>query len=195
MAKLIYSAFTSLDGYVADETGNFDWAELSDEVHAFINRRERQIGTYLFGRKMYETVAVWESPDMLPPLTPVAMEFAPIWRAAEKIVYSTTLQQVTTAKTRLERRFEADVVRELKAGATRDLEVGGPTLAAHAIRAGLVDEYHLLIAPIIAGGGNPYLPGEISVRLELLDERRFDNGLVYVRYRAKSRRGPVTPSI
>ncbi len=186
MAKLIYSAFTSLDGYVADETGNFDWAELSDEVHAFINSRERQIGTYLFGRKMYETVAVWESPDVLPNLTPTAMEFAPIWQAAEKIVYSTTLQRVTTAKTRLERRFEADVVRELKAGATRDLEVGGPTLAAHAIRAGLVDEYHLLIAPIIAGGGNPYLSGKISVKLELLDERRFDNGLVYVRYRAKS---------
>lgn len=123
---------------------------------------------------------------MLPDLTPAAMEFAPIWQAAEKIVYSTTLQRVTTAKTRLERRFEADVVRELKAGATRDLEVGGPTLAAHAIRAGLVDEYHLLIAPIIAGGGNPYLPGKVSVKLELLDERRFDNGLVYVRYRAKS---------
>ena len=106
--------------------------------------------------------------------------------AAEKIVYSTTLQRITTAKTRLERRFEADVVQELKAGATRDLAMGGPTLAAHAIRAGLVDEYHLLIAPVIAGGGNPYLPGKISVKLELLDERRFDNGLVYVRYRAKS---------
>ena len=187
MAKLIYSAFTSLDGYVADETGNFVWAELSDEVHAYINSRERRIGTYLFGRKMYETVAVWESPDALPDLTPAAMEFAPIWQAAEKIVYSTTLRRVTTAKTRLERRFEADVVRELKAGTTRDLGVGGPTLAAHAIRAGLVDEYHLLIAPIIAGGGNPYLPGKVWVKLELLDERRFDNGLVYVRYRAKSR--------
>jgi dihydrofolate reductase len=186
MAKLIYSAFTSLDGYVADETGNFDWAELSDEVHAYINSRESQIGIYLFGRKVYESVAVWESPDVLPDLTPAALEFAPIWQAAEKIVYSTTLQRVTTAKTRLERRFEADVVRELKAEATRDLEVGGPTLAVQAIRAGLVDEYHLLIAPIIAGGGNPYLPGKVSVKLELLDERRFDNGLVYVRYRAKS---------
>jgi dihydrofolate reductase len=186
MAKLIYSAFTSLDGYVADETGNFDWAELSDEVHAYINSRESQIGTYLFGRKVYESVAVWESPDVLPGLTPTALEFAPIWQAAEKIVYSTTLPRLTTARTRLERRFEPDVVRELKAGATRDLEVGGPTLAAQAIRAGLVDEYHLLIAPIIAGGGNPYLPGKVSVKLELLDERRFDNGLVYVRYRAKS---------
>jgi dihydrofolate reductase len=187
MAKLIYSAFTSLDGYIADNTGNFDWAELSDEVHAFINTRERRIGTYLFGRKMYETVAVWESPGVLPDLTPAAMEFAPIWRAAEKIVFSTTLQRVATAKTRIERRFDTDVVRELKAGATRDLEVGGPTLAAHAIRAGLVDEYHLLIAPIIAGGGNPYLPGKVSMKLELLNERRFDNGLVYVQYQAKSR--------
>jgi dihydrofolate reductase len=186
MAKLIYDAFTSLDGYVADETGNFDWAELGDEVHAFINSRERRIGTYLFGRKMYETMAVWETPEVLPHLTRAALEYAPIWQVTEKIVYSTTLQRVTTAKTRLERRFEADVVRELKAGATRDVAVGGPALAAHAIRAGLVDEYHLLIAPIIAGGGNPYLPGKVSVKLELLDERRFDNGLVHVRYRAKS---------
>jgi dihydrofolate reductase len=186
MARLIYAAFTSLDGYVADETGNFEWAELDEEVHAFINSREKQIGTYLFGRKMYETMAVWETPDVLRQLAAAALEYAPIWQAAEKIVYSTTLRTVSTAKTRLERRFEADVVRELKAGATRDIEVGGPTLAAHAIRAGLVDEYDLLIAPIIAGGGNPYLPGKVSVKLELLDERRFDNGLVHVRYRAKS---------
>jgi len=186
MAKLIYDAFTSLDGYVADEDGNFDWAELGEEVHAFINCRERQIGTYLFGRKMYETMAVWETPDVIPHLTAVALEFAPIWRAAEKIVYSTTLQTVSTAKTRLERKFEADVVRKLKAGATRNIAVGGPAFAAHAIRAGLVDEYHLLIAPIIAGGGNPYLPGKVPVKLELLDERRFGNGLVHVRYRAKS---------
>ena len=186
MAKLIYSLLTSLDGYVADETGNFDWAEPDEEVHAFINSLERQIGTYLFGRKMYETMAVWETPELLSPLTPVILEFASIWQAAEKIVYSTTLQTVSTAKTRLERRFEVDVVRELKSGATRDIAVGGPTLAAHAIRAGLVDEYHLLIAPIIAGGGNPYLPGKVSVKLELLDERRFDNGIVHVRYRAMS---------
>ena len=186
MAKLIYAAFTSLDGYVADETGNFDWAELDEEVHAFINSRERQIGTYLFGRKMYETVAVWETPEVIPHPTAGMLEFAPIWQAAEKIVYSTTLQTVSTAKTRLERTFEPDVVRQLKAGATREVAVGGPTLAAHAIRAGLVDEYHLLIAPIIAGSGNPYLPGKVAVKLALLDERRFDNGLVYVRYRAKS---------
>jgi dihydrofolate reductase len=186
MAKLIYSLLTSLDGYVADETGNFDWAKPDEEVHAFINSLERQIGTYLFGRKMYETMAVWETPELLPPVTPVILEFASIWQAAEKIVYSTTLQTVSTAKTRLERTFEADVVRELKAGATRDVAVGGPSLAAHAIRAGLVDEYHLLIAPIIVGSGNPFLPGKVPVKLELLDERRFDNGMVHVRYRAKS---------
>jgi dihydrofolate reductase len=186
MAKLIYDAGTSLDGYVADETGNFNWAELDEEVYAFINSRERQIGTYLFGRKMYETMAVWETPEVLPNLTPAAREYVAIWQAAEKIVYSTTLQTVSTAKTRLEREFDADVVRELKAGATRDIAVGGPTLAAHAIRAGLVDEYDLLIAPIIVGGGNPYLPGKVAVKLELLAERRFANGLVHVRYRAKS---------
>ena len=186
MAKLIYSAFTSLDGYVADETGNFDWAELDEEVHAFINSRERQIGTYLFGRKMYEAMAVWERPDVIPHLPAAALEFAPIWQVAEKIVYSRTLQTVSTAKTRLERKFEADVVRELKAGATREVAVGGLALAAHAIRAGLVDEYHLFIAPVIVGSGNPYLPGKVPVKLELLDERRFDNGMVHVRYRAKS---------
>jgi len=186
MAKLIYDASTSLDGYVADEHGNFDWAELDAEVFAFINNRERQIGTYLFGRKMYETMAVWETPEVIPHLPAAALEFVPIWQAADKIVYSRTLQTVSTPKTRLERNFDAEVVREIKAGATRDIAVGGPTLAAHAIRAGLVDEYHLLIAPIIAGGGNPYLPDNVRVKLELLDERRFNNGLVHVRYRAKS---------
>jgi len=186
LAKLIYDAFTSLDGYVADETGSFDWAGLDEEVHAFINSRERQIGTYLFGRKMYETMAVWEKPDFLRHLTAAALEYTPIWQAAEKIVYSTTLQTVSAAKTRLERRFEPGVVRELKASATRDIAIGGPTLAAHAIRAGLVDEYDLLIAPVVAGGGNPYWPDHVSLRLELIDERRFDNGVVHVRYRSKS---------
>ena len=186
MAKLIYSAFTSLDGYVADETGNFDWAELGEEVHAFINNREKQVGTYLLGRKMYETMAVWETPDVLSFLPAAALGFVPIWKAAEKIVYSTTLQTVSMARAWLERTFDADVIRELKAAATRDLAIGGPALAAHAIRSGLVDEYNLLIAPVIAGGGNPYLPGEVRVKLELFDERRFDNGLIHVRYRAKS---------
>jgi dihydrofolate reductase len=186
MARLIYSAFTSLDGYVADETGNFDWAELDEEVHTFINSRERQNGTYLLGRRMYETMAVWETPEVLRHMKAAVLEYTPIWQAAEKIVYSTTLQTVSAPKTRLERKFDAEAVRELKKRATRDLAVGGPGLAAHAIRAGLVDEFHLLIAPTIAGSGNPYLPGRVPVKLELLCERRFDNGLVYVTYRAKS---------
>jgi len=186
MAKLIYAAHTSLDGYVADETGNFDWLKPDDEMQAFINNRERQKGTYLFGRKLYETMSVWERPDTLPPLTPVTLEYAPIWQAAEKIVYSTTLQTVSTARTRLERKFDADVVRKLKAGATRDIGVGGPALAVHAIRAGLVDEYQLLIAPVIVGSGNRYLPGNVPMKLDLVDERRFDNGTVHLRYRAKN---------
>jgi dihydrofolate reductase len=186
MAKLIYSAVMSLDGYVADENGNFDWTEPNEEVAAFVISRERQIGTYLFGRKLYETMSVWETPEVLPPLTPAILEYATIWQAAEKVVYSTTLQTVSTARTRLERSFDADAVRELKAAATRDVEVGGSALAAHAIRAGLVDEFHLLIAPIIIGSGNPYLSGKVPVKLELLGERRFGNGMVHVRYRAKS---------
>jgi dihydrofolate reductase len=185
MAKLIYDAGTSLDGYVADEAGNFEWAELGDDVHAYINSRESRVGTYLFGRKMYETMAVWETPDALGDLTPAARAYEPIWRAADKIVYSTTLQSVSSAKTRLLSRFDPDFVRELKAEATRDIAIGGPTLAAHAIRAGLVDEYDLLIAPVIAGGGTAYWPHGVSLRLELLDERRFDNGIVLVRYRTK----------
>ena len=185
MAKLIYSGFTSLDGYVADETGNFHWAELDEEVHAFINSRERRVGTYLLGRRMYETMAVWEMPDVIAHLPAAALAFTPIWQAAEKIVYSTTLQSVSMAKARLEQTFEVDAIRELKAGATRDVAVGGAALAAHAIRAGLVDEFHILVAPIVAGGGNPYLPGDVRVPLELLDERRFNHGLVYLQYRAK----------
>lgn len=185
MARLIYSAFTSLDGYVADEAGNFDWADLSEEVFTFINDRERPIGTYLFGRRMYETMAVWETPDALRDLPAAALEFLPIWEAAGKIVYSTSLQSISMARARLERKFDAEAVRELKAAATRDLGIGGPMLAAHAVRAGLVDEYCLLIAPVIAGGGTSYLPDKIAVKLELLEERRFDNGLIHVRYRAK----------
>lgn len=185
MAKLIYPAFVSLDGFVSDAHGDFDWAPLDQEAHAYINDRERQNGTYLLGRRMYETVAIWETPEVLFHLPAAALEFASIWRAADKIVYSTTLQTVSTARTRLERTFDTDAVRALKARATRNIGVGGPALAAQAIRAGLVDEYHLLIAPVVAGSGNPYLPGNVRVTLELLDERRFANGLVYVRYRAR----------
>ena len=181
MARLIYSGFTSLDGYVADENGNFDWAELDEEVHTHINDRERRVGTYLFGRRLYETMSVWERPEVLD-LNPAGLEYAPIWQAAEKIVYSTTLRTVSMANARLERKFDPGAVRELKAGSTRDLAIGGATLAAHAIRAGLVDEFHLLVAPVIAGGGNPYLPDKVRLQLELLDERRFAGGLVYLQY-------------
>jgi dihydrofolate reductase len=186
MAKLIYSAYTSLDGYMSDQAGDFNWAELDEEVFDCIHNRERQVGTYLFGRKVYETMAVWDTPEIFPEPTATMLEYVPIWQAAEKIVYSTTLQKVAAAKTRLERKFDVDVVRELKAGAARDLAIGGPTLAAYAIRAGLVDEFNLLIAPVIAGGGLPYFPAKVRLKLELIDERRFANGLVYIRYRAKN---------
>ena len=185
MGRLIYAALTSLDGYVSDENGNFDWAAPDEEVHAFINDLEQPIGTYLYGRKTYETMAVWETPETIPDRTSAVLEFARIWQAADKIVYSRTLRTVSTSKTRLEREFRPEAVRELKSGATRDIAVAGPTLGAHAIRAGLVDEYHVFVAPIIVGSGNTYLPGNVRVRLELLDHRGFDNGMVHVRYRAK----------
>lgn len=186
LAKLIYAALASVDGYVADKAGNFDWAVPDEEVHSFINDLERPIGTYLYGRKMYETMAGWETPHTTPDRTPAMLDFARIWQAAEKIVYSTTLQTVSTAKTRLERAFDPEVVRHLKAQSSRDVAVGGPTLAAHAIRAGLVDDYHLFVAPIVVGGGNPFLPDNIRMALELLDERGFNNGMVHLHYRTRT---------
>jgi dihydrofolate reductase len=188
MAKLIYVTPTSLNGYIADETGDFDWAAPDEEVHAFINDIVRPIGTYLYGRKMYQTMAVWETPDVIPGRTPAILDFATIWQAADKIVYSKSLETVSTRKTRLEREFDPQVVRHLKAQLPHDVAVGGPTLAAHAIRAGIVDEYHLFVAPIIMGGDKPVLPGNVRVTLELLDERGFDNGMVYLRYRAGTSR-------
>jgi dihydrofolate reductase len=184
MAKLIYVTPASLDGYIADETGDFDWAAPDEEVHAFINDLLRPIGTYLYGRKMYQTMAVWETPDVIPDRTPAILDFARIWQAADKIVYSKSLETVSTSKTRLDREFDPQVVRGLKSQSHHDVTVGGPTLAAHAIRAGLVDEYHLFVAPVILGGGKPVLPGDMRVTLKLLHERGFDNGMVYLRYRA-----------
>ena len=184
MAKLIYVTPTSLNGYIADETGDFDWAAPDEEVHAFINDVVRPIGTYLYGRKMYQTMAVWETPDVIPGRTPAILDFARIWQAADKIVYSKSLETVSTRKTRLERDFDPQVVRGLKSQLHHDVAVGGPTLAAHAIRAGLVDEYHLFVVPVMIGGGKPVLPGNVRVTLELLDERSFDKGMVYLRYRA-----------
>lgn len=183
MAKLIYSAITSLDGYVADAAGNFDWAVPDDDVHAFVNDLERPIGTYLYGRHMYETMAAWETMDSQPDLPPVGLDFARLWQAADKVVYSTTLDTVTTSRTRLERAFEPDAIREMKASATRDLSVGGPALAAHALRAGLVDECHQFVNPVIVGGGNRSWPDGLFLALELVDEHRFANGVVHLHYR------------
>jgi len=186
MAKLIYSAISSLDGYIADEDGNFDWAVPDEEVHAFINDLERPVGTYLYGRRMYETMVGWETDHTLAEQSPVMRDFAQIWQAAEKIVYSRTLEAVSTARTRIERDFEPDAVRQMKASAQRDMIVGGADLAAHAFRARLVDECHLFVVPIVVGGGKRSLPDDVRVELELLDERRFGGGVVYLHYRTRT---------
>jgi dihydrofolate reductase len=185
MAKLIYSAIASLDGYVADEDGNFDWAEPDEEVHAFVNDLERPVGTYLYGRRLYEVMVGWETDPTLADQSPVMRDFAEIWQTADKIVYSRTLETVSSARTRIERDFDPEAVRQLKASAGRDLMVGGPDLAAQAFKAGLVDEYHLFLVPIVVGGGNQSLPNHVRLELELLDERRFGNGMVHLRYRTR----------
>jgi dihydrofolate reductase len=186
MAKLIYSAIASLDGYINDEGGNFDWAAPDEEVHRFFNDLERPVGTYLLGRRMYETLAVWETIPTGGDQSPAVGDFAGIWRAADKVVYSRTLDTVATARTRIERDFDPEAVRRLKASADADLTVGGPGLAANAFRAGLVDECHLFLSPIVVGGGTPSLPDKVRVELELLDERRFGNGVVHLHYRTRS---------
>ncbi len=186
MAKLIYSAIASLDGYIADEDGNFDWAVPDEEVHAFINDLDRPLGTYLYGRRMYETMVGWETDHTLAEQSPVMRDFAQIWQAAEKIVYSRTLEAVSTARTRIERDFEPEAVRQMKASAQRDMIVGGADLAAHAFRAWLVDECHLFVVPIVVGGGKRSLPDDVRVKLELLDERRFEGGVVYLHYRTRT---------
>jgi dihydrofolate reductase len=183
MAKMIYSAITSLDGYVADEDGNFDWAAPDEEVHTFVNDLERQVGTYLYGRRMYEVMVYWETAHTVADQPPFAQDFAEIWRAADKIVYSRTLDTVSSARTRIERDFDPEAVRQMKAEAGHDITVGGPHLAAQAIKAGLVDDLHLFLAPIAVGGGTPSLPDNVRVKLELLDERRFGNGVVHLHYR------------
>jgi dihydrofolate reductase len=183
MATLIYLAIASLDGYVADANGNFDWAAPDEEVHRFVNDLERPVGTYLYGRRMYETMVYWEAAGTGPGEPPFMRDYAEIWRAADKIVYSRTLEAASSARTRLERRFDLDCIRRMKAGADRDITVGGADLAGQAIRAGVVDELHLFVTPIVVGGGTRSLPDDARVTLELLDERRFTNGVVYLRYR------------
>jgi dihydrofolate reductase len=182
MAKLIYSAIASLDGYVADENGRFDWAVPDEEVHAFINDLERPVGTYLYGRRLYEVMAAWETVN---DESPSMQDFAELWRAADKIVYSKTLQTVSSSRTRIERDFDPDAVRQLKATAGRDMTVGGPNLAAQAIKAGLVDEWHLFVAPVVVGGGKRALPDDVHLNLELADERRFEGGMVFLDHRTK----------
>ncbi|MBN9660001.1 MAG: dihydrofolate reductase family protein [Acidobacteria bacterium] len=183
MAKLIYFMPSSLDGYIAGD-GNFDWSPPSEEVFSFMTELIRPMGTYLYGRKEYETMAVWATPEVLPGLTPPMQDFARIWQAAEKIVYSQTWQSISAPNTRLERIFDPALVREWKAQAPLDLSIAGPTLAAQAIEAGLVDEYQLFIMPALLGGGIPVLSAKVRRKLELLDERRFANGTIYLHYRS-----------
>jgi dihydrofolate reductase len=179
MAKLIYTAITSLDGYVADEDGKWDWSFPDEEIHAAVNDHEREAGTYLLGRRMYEVLVAWETMD---DPAPVMRDYAEIWRAADKVVYSTTLEEVSSARTRIEREFDPDAVRELVAAADRDVSVGGPALAAQALQTGLVEEIVLFVWPVIVGGGNPALPDGVRVDLELQFERRFANGAVQLHY-------------
>ncbi len=183
MAKLIYSAICSLDGYVEDEHGKFDWAAPDEEVHAFVNELERPVGTYLYGRRMYETMVFWETASTGDDQPAVSREWARIWQAAEKVVYSRTLQTVSSARTRLEHDFVPDTIRELKQSSKADLAIGGPALAAQALSAGLVDECQLFLGPVIVGGGKRALPGHVRLPLELIDERRFAGGVVHLRYR------------
>ncbi|MGO4690837.1 dihydrofolate reductase family protein [Glaciibacter sp. 2TAF33] len=183
MARLIYSAITSLDGYTADAAGTFDWAAPDPAVHGFVNDVERPIGTYLYGRRMYETMVYWETAGAEPGEASVERDFAGIWQAADKVVFSTTLQAPSSARTRIERAFDPTEVRRLKAESSRDLGVGGAHLAAQAITAGLVDEIQLFVTPILVGGGTAALPDGVRVPLELVDERRFGSGTVFLRYR------------
>lgn len=182
MVNLNYMAICSLDGYVADAEGNFDWAAPDEEVHAFVNDLERDVGTYLFGRRMYETMSVWESMEGFDS-SPVTDDYGRIWRGADKIVYSTTLPAPMTARTRLERTFDPDAVRAMKMSAAQDISIGGPTLAAQAMSAGLVDECQLFLCPISIGGGLRALPATVRLDLHLLAEKTFDSGMIYLRYR------------
>jgi dihydrofolate reductase len=186
--KLIYSAIASLDGYIEDAAGAFDWAAPDDEVHAFVNDLERPVGTYLYGRRMYETMLHWETAHELSDPSPVARDFTEIWQAADKIVFSTTLRAASSARTAIEHDFDPERIRTLKATAARDLGVGGADLAAQAIAAGLVDELQLFSVPVLVGGGKPALPRDVRAGLELLDCRRFASGVVFLRYAVSAER-------
>jgi dihydrofolate reductase len=187
MAKLIYSAIGSLDGYVEDASGKFEWAAPDVAVHAFVNELERPIGTYLYGRRMYQTMASWETADPDPDWVDwrTAQDFAAIWQAAEKVVYSRTLETVSSARTRIERELDPDAIERMKQSSGADISIGGAELAGQAIAAGLVDELQLLVVPVLVGGGKRALPNDVRMQLELLDERRFHSGAVFLRYRAR----------
>ena len=185
MSKLIYTAIMSLDGYIEDKYGKFDWAVPDEQVHRFVNDLERTAGTHLYGRRLYETMAVWETDPRFAAESPFMQDFAAIWQSADKIVYSRTLEAVSTARTRLERDFNPEAVRQLKATTAQDLLIGGPGLASHAFSAGLVDECHLFLAPVVVGAGKRSLPNDLRLELELLEERRFDNGMLYLRYQTR----------
>ena len=187
MAKLTYTAITSLDGYVADEQGDFDWSAPDEEVHAFVNDLERPVGTYLYGRRLYEVMVAWETVQAQPGQTPASRDYAELWQAADKVVYSRTLAAVASTKTRLERDFDPDAVRRLTEQASRDVSVGGPELAAAAFRAGLVDEVRLFVNPVLVGGGTQALPDGVRLDLALLDDHRFGNGVIYLGYRVTGR--------
>jgi dihydrofolate reductase len=191
MGKLIYAANVSLDGFLEDETGAFDWSVPDEEVHAFWNEHERHIGTSLYGRRMYETMRVWEGDDWLTDEPAVVREYAEIWRDTDKVVYSSTLVEVSTARTRIERRFDPEEVRRLTEASEADVSIGGAGIAREAFRHGLVDECVLLLCPVLVGGGKPALPRGVHLDLRLLDHRRFDNGVVHVRYAVS---GPATPA-
>ena len=184
MAKLVFSTIESLDGYVADAAGKFDWAEPDESVRTFVNDLLRPLGTYLYGRRMYEVMVAWETLDGLGDQPPFIEDFAKMWRAASKIVYSSTLEAVSSARTRIARDFDPPAIRRMKEEAVGDISVGGPGLATQAIRAGLVDEYQLFVAPVMVGGGTRSLPAAVRLNLELVDERRFDNGMLYLNYRS-----------
>jgi dihydrofolate reductase len=185
VGTLVYTAITSLDGYIEDEDGRFDWAEPDAEVHAFANDLERSIGTHIYGRRMYETMAVWQTIDDEPDVSEVESEFAGVWRELDKVVYSRTLESVWTPRTTLEREFDPEAVRRMKEAAEGDLSISGPDLAQHAFRAGLVDEVHLFVSPFLVGGGKPGLPRGVRAELELVEERRFGNGVVHLHHRTR----------
>jgi dihydrofolate reductase len=186
MAKLLYVMNASVDGYIADEDGKFDWGAPDEEYYSFINDLVRPVGTYLYGRRLYELMAVWETDPTAAAQSPGTREFAQLWQSAGKVVYSRTLQAAATTRTRIERGFDPEAVRQLKVAAEGDLTVGGPTLGAQAITAGLVDEVQLFVWPVVVGGGQRFLPNRVRLRLELLDERRVGNGVVYLRYRTQT---------